>query len=208
MKIYGLIKEASDELLWNFTHDVHKLILDKYFSTYWRGDTKDFSHTGHEVLSNKVKEHNPKNILDVGCGYNDYKKWFDEYEFVGIDPYNDKADIKQGIYEYYQENKEKQFDAILALGSINFGPYDKILQEVEWIDKLTAPGGRSYWRVNPGLPHKTLKEFPLVDLIEFFDWTKEFIEKLAEVFGYEIEEYAEETNHNGDKRIYFCFHKL
>jgi len=208
MKIYGLIKEASDELLWNFTHDVHKLILDKYYSTYWRGDTKDFSHTGHEVLSNKVKEHNPKNILDVGCGYNDYKKCFDGYEFVGIDPYNDKADIKQGIYEYYQENKEKQFDAILALGSINFGPYDKILQEVEWVDKLTAPGGRSYWRVKPGIPHKTLKEFPLVDLIEFFDWTKEFIEKLAEVFGYEIEEYAEETNHNGDKRIYFCFHKL
>jgi hypothetical protein len=208
MKLFGLIKEAPDELLANFVLDVHTLILDKYFSTYWRGDTKDFSHTGHEVLSKKVKEHNPKNILDIGCGYNDYKKYFDGYEFIGIDPYNDKADLKQGIYQYWHENKEKQFDAVLALGSINFGPYDKILQEVEWVDKLTAPGGRSYWRVNPGIPHNTHPEFPLVDLIEFFEWTEEFIKRIANIYGYVIEEYAEETNHNGDKRIYFCFHKL
>jgi hypothetical protein len=208
MKLFGLIKEAPDELLANFVLDVHTLILDKYFSTYWKGDTKDFSHTGHEVLSKKVKEHNPKNILDIGCGYNEYKKYFDEYEFIGIDPYNDKADLKQGIYQYWHENKDKQFDAVLALGSINFGPYDKILQEVEWVDKLTATGGRSYWRVNPGIPHNTHPEFPLVDLIEFFEWTEEFIKKIANIYGYVIEEYAEETNHNGDKRIYFCFHKL
>jgi hypothetical protein len=208
MKLFGLIKEAPDELLANFVLDVHTLILDKYFSTYWKGDTKDFSHTGHEVLSKKVKEHNPKNILDIGCGYNEYKKYFDGYEFIGIDPYNDKADLKQGIYQYWHENKDKQFDAVLALGSINFGPYDKILQEVEWVDKLTATGGRSYWRVNPGIPHNTHPEFPLVDLIEFFEWTEEFIKKIANIYGYVIEEYAEETNHNGDKRIYFCFHKL
>lgn len=208
MKLFGLIKEAPDELLANFVLDVHTLILDKYFSTYWKGDTKDFSHTGHEVLSKKVKEHNPKNILDIGCGYNEYKKYFDGYEFIGIDPYNDKADLKQGIYQYWHENKDKQFDAVLALGSINFGPYDKILQEVEWVDKLTATGGRSYWRVNPGIPHNTHPEFPLVDLIEFFEWTEEFIKRIANIYGYVIEDYAEETNHNGDKRIYFCFHKL
>jgi hypothetical protein len=48
----------------------------------------------------------------------------------------------------------------------------------------------------------------LVDLIEFFEWTEEFIKRIANIYGYMIEEYAEETNHNGDKRIYFCFHKL
>jgi hypothetical protein len=208
MKIFGLIKEAEDDLLWRFTFDVHNLILEKYFSTYWKGDTKDFTHTGHEVLSNKVKQHNPNNVLDVGCGYNDYKKYFDGYEFLGIDPYNDKADIKQGIYEYYQNNKDRQFDAVLALGSINFGPYDKIIEEIDMLDKLTAPGGRQYWRVNPGLPHKAPDGFPLVDLIEFFDWTEDFIKKIAQLYDYEIEELAEETNHNGDKRLYFVFHKV
>jgi hypothetical protein len=207
MKLFGLIKEAPDELLANFVLDVHTLILDKYFSTYWRGDTKDFSHTGHEVLSKKVKEHNPKNILDIGCGYNDYKKYFDGYDFIGIDPYNDKADIKQGIYQYSINNKDKQFDAILALGSINYGPYEKIVEEIEMIDKLTSPGGRSYWRVNPGIPYAS-KDFSMVALIQVFEWTKEFIDKIANIYGYVIEDYAEEINHNGDKRIYFCFHKL
>lgn len=208
MKIFGLIKEAEDELLWRFSIDVHTMILDKYFSTYWKGDTKDFTHSGHKVLPDKIKEHNPKNILDVGCGYNDYKQYFDGYDFVGIDPYNDKADIKQELYGYYHANTDKQFDAVLALGSVNFGPQDKIIQEIEWIDKLTAPGGRSYWRVNPGLAHKSHPEFPLSDLIEFFEWTEEFVKKIAGIYGYVIEDYAEETNHNGDRRLYFCFHKL
>ena len=208
MKIFGLIKEAEDELLWRFSLDVHTLILDKYFSTYWKGDTKNFTHTGPTVLSKKIKEHNPKNILDVGCGYNDYKKHFTEVDFVGIDPYNDNADIKQDLYSYYHANTDKQFDIVLVLGSVNFGPQDKITHEIELIDKLTAPGGRSYWRVNPGLPHKTHPEFPLSDLIEFFEWSEEFIKKIANVYGYEVEDLTEETNHNGDRRLYFCFHKV
>ena len=206
-KIFGMMKEADEELLWYFANDVHTLILDKYFTTYWKGDTKNFSHSGHEVLSNKVKEHNPNNILDIGCGYNELKKYFDGYEFLGIDPFIDSADLKQGLYEFANNNKGNQFDAILVLGSINFGPHEKIVEEIEMIDKLTAPGGRSYWRVNPGLPY-TAEGFPLVDLIQVFEWTQEFIYKIASVYGYEVEDFTEETNSNGDKRLYFCFHKV
>jgi hypothetical protein len=209
MKIFGLIKEAKDELLWRFTYDVHNLILDKYYSTYWRkwNDTGVMTATGHKPIADKVNKLNPKTVLDVGCGYNEYKPHINCDEFVGIDPYNDAADVKQGIYEYYQNNKEKQFDVLLVLGSLNFGPYDKLIEEIDVVDKMTVPGGRQYWRVNPGIPH-VCPEFPLAELIEFFDWTEEFIKKIANMYGYEIEEFGEEVNKNGDKRYYFCFHKV
>ena len=161
MKIFGLIKEAEDELLWRFTYDVHNLILDKYYSTYWRkwNDTGAMKATGHKPIADKVNKLNPKTVLDVGCGYNEYKAHILCDKFVGIDPYNDAADIKQGIYEYYHKNKEKQFDVVLVLGSLNFGPHDKIIEEIDIVDKMTVQGGRQYWRVNPGIPHKC-PEFP------------------------------------------------
>lgn len=211
-KIFGYMKEASDDELAMLASDLHTLILDVYFGKYWKGNTKEFSMSGHDQIAKKISDLNPKHILDVGCGYNSLKQYMqtkgmlDNTEFVGIDPFNNNADIMQGICQYWHENQDKQYDTVLALGSINFGTKDKILQEIDCLDKLTAPGGYQFWRVNPGLLHDC-PEFPLINLVDFYPWDKAFIDSIANIYNYEIKEYSEELNSNGDKRLYFCFYK-
>lgn len=204
-KIFNLIKSADDETLFLFSADIHTLILDVYFSKFWPNKTMEFEKSG-QALVDKVNQLNPQSVLDIGCGYNPYKGKINN--LIGIDPYvRTGPDINQSIYDYFQENKDKQFDVVLCMGSINFGPHNKIVQEIEMVDKLTKVGGHQFWRVNPGITHNNEK-FPLVHLIEFFPWSIEFIEKICGIYGYDILELEEETNANGDKRIYFHTVKL
>lgn len=202
-KIFKFIKEATDDDLIMLTTDLQTLIIDMYFSKYWKGNTQGFEKSG-SVLVDKVNNLKPQSVLDVGCGYNPYKGKIDN--LVGIDPFNTKADVQQNVVQYQYFNQDKQYDVVLALGSVNFGNRNKILTEIEAIDKLTKPGGYQFWRVNPGLEHNC-PEFPLVNLIDFFPWDKQFIDGIANVYGYNIIEYDEEHNTNGDKRLFFCFHK-
>ena len=204
-KIFGLMKEADDDVKWAFAIDVHTAIMEIYFSKFWKGDTKDFAHSGVDALSHKINQLHPLRVLDVGCGYNYFKDRINTAFFEGIDPFNDDADLKTGLWEYQNSNPE-QFDVVLALGSINYGPYDKILQEFEMIDRLTKQGGHQFWRVNPGISY-FCEEFPLSGMIDTFPWNKQIVENLAKVYGYEIIEYEMEHNHNGDERIYFQLYK-
>lgn len=199
-KIFNLIKSADDETLFMLSADIHTLILEVYFSKFWPNKTMEFERSG-AALVDKVNALNPTSVLDVGCGYNPYKGKINN--LVGIDPYvRQGPDIQQTIYEYYTENKETQHDVVLCMGSINFGPYNKIIQEIDMVDQLTKQGGHQFWRVNPGITHKS-ESFPLVSLIEWFPWSTEFVHKICDVYGYDIVELEEETNASGDRRIYF-----
>jgi len=206
-KIFSLIKNAPDDILWHFSKDVHDLIMDKYFSQVWEDNTHKFKYSNHASISEKANALNPESVLDVGCGFNKYKELIKCSRFVGIDPYNNSADVKKGVYEYYMENKEEQFDVVLALGSVNFGSHDKIIAEIDCVDKMTKPGGTQFWRVNPNTKHNNHEGFYLNELMTWYPWDRAFIENLAEIYGYEIKDYQEEINDQGHTRMYFEFYK-
>ena len=50
----------------------------------------------------------------------------------------------------YPKTDEK-YDAVMALGSINFGSTDKIFAELEKAVNLCNPGAVLFFRANPGL---------------------------------------------------------
>ena len=208
-KLFDFIKTESDEMIWALCEDLHVMILETYFGKYWKAPTTSFEHSGERLIE-KINQLNPQSVLDIGCGHNPYKGRIQN--LLGVDPFNDKADIKMTIHDYYTANKDKQFDVVMALGSINYGSKEKILYEVDLVDKMTKPGGYQFWRVNPGHNHNN-KEFPLADLIDFFPWDKEFVYKIAEIYGYEVKEF--EVDHKKDydpnvkseERLYFCFYK-
>lgn len=206
-KIFSLIKSAPDDVLWSFACDVHTLIMDKYFSQVWVDGTDVFKFSNRASVSAKANALNPQSVLDVGCGFNKYKETIKCEKFVGIDPFNPAADVKQGVCEYYEDHKDEQFDVVLALGSVNFGNEDKILAEIEAVDKMTKPGGTQFWRVNPNTKHNYHPGFPLNELLVWYDWNEEFIKKIATVYNYEIKDYQEEINDQGYTRIYFEFYK-
>ena len=83
-----------------------------------------------ELLPNNTR------VLDVGCGYNEFKGKINN--LIGIDPYNNKADLEVGTLQFRTDQK---FDVILCLGSVNFGSRDKIIAEVGRCVDLLAEGG-------------------------------------------------------------------
>ena len=168
--------------------------LHKYFSKYWQNDMKKWKYSGLALI-NEVNALKPRAVLDVGCGYNEFKGKIDN--LIGIDPYNDKADIQVSTLEYRTTQK---FDVMLCLGSVNFGSRDKIISEVGRCVDLLEDGGTMFFRVNPGVQHNK----PEAKWIEFFAWNVPFIIELSEIFNLKVLDIRDDSN----QRKYFIYRKV
>jgi SAM-dependent methyltransferase len=168
--------------------------LHKYFSKYWENDMKKWKYSGL-ALVDEVNSLKPRAVLDVGCGYNEFRGKIDN--LTGIDPYNDRADLQVSTLEYRTDQK---FDVIMCLGSINFGSRDKILAEIGRCVDLLADGGTMFFRVNPGVQHNK----PEAKWIEFFAWNVPFIIELSEMFNLKVLDIRDDSN----QRKYFIYRKV
>ena len=176
-----------------YSEAIDDACLNKYFSKYWQNDMKKWKYSGVALIE-EVNALKPRAVLDVGCGYNEFKGKI--HNLIGIDPYNDKADFQIGTLEY---NTDQKFDVILCLGSVNFGSKDKIIAEVAKCVNLLADGGTMFFRVNPGVQH----DKPEADWIEFYAWNVPFIIELAEMLQLKILDIRDDTN----QRKYFIYRK-
>ena len=181
------------DTLEQYSEAIDDACLNRYFSKYWQNDMKKWKYSG-VALINEVNSLKPRAVLDVGCGYNEFKGKIDN--LIGIDPYNDKADFQVSTMEY---KTEQRFDVILCLGSVNFGSRSKIMEEVAKCVKLLADGGTMFFRVNPGVQH----DKPEADWIEFYAWNVPFIIELSEMFQLKILDIRDDTN----QRKYFIYRK-
>ena len=185
-KSYNNINEWADA--------IDDAILHRYFSKVWQPDMKKWKHSGLQLID-EVNNLRPRNVLDVGCGYNEFKG---KINFLtGIDPYNDKADMVIKTIDF--KPKEK-FDVILCLGSINFGSQSKIKTEVAHCASLLEKGGTMFFRVNPGVKH----DKPESKWIDFFAWNVPFIIELANELNLKVLDIRDDTN----KRKYFVYRKI
>lgn len=167
--------------------------LNRYFTKYWQNDMRKWKYSGLALID-EVNNLKPRAVLDVGCGYNEFKGKIKN--LIGIDPYNDLADLGVSTLQYKTDQK---FDVILCLGSINFGSRDKIIAEVSRCVNLLADGGTMFFRVNPGLSH----DKPESEWIEFYAWNVPFIIELSEMFNLKILDIRDDTN----QRKYFVYKK-
>ena len=163
-----------------------------FFGEIWKPQTEMYSHTGWQLVE-EVNKLNPRAVLDVGCGYNQFKGRIQN--LIGIDPYNKLSDYEVDILEY--ANVDEHFDAIIALGSINFNSEEDIRLRLANCMKLLAKGGKMFFRVNPGIQHKT------GPWVEVFAWSFEYAYKFAKEFGVELETFKKDAN----DRLYFVYHK-
>ena len=138
-------------------------ILSNYFSKTWKANYEKYKYTGFALLD-EVRAN--ETVLDVGCGFNLFKPQLGD-RLVGIDPYNDAADIKVSIEDF---NSEIKFDVVFCLGSINFGTEANIISQIRKIKLNLKKNGRIYWRQNPGLADHGNEE---CRSINFFPWSLE-----------------------------------
>jgi len=187
------VKVKICETLEQYVEAIDDACLHKYFSKYWQNDMKKWKYSGLALID-EVNSLKPRAVLDVGCGYNEFKGKIDN--LIGIDPYNDLADFKTGTLDYKTDEK---FDVILCLGSVNFGNRDKIIAEMKKCVELLADGGTMFFRVNPGVQH----DKPEAKWIEFYAWNVPFIIELSNMFDLDILDIRDDTN----QRKYFILRK-
>lgn len=173
--------------------DLSERYILRFFSEIWKPRTGDYEHTGWE-LAEEVNKLNPKNVLDVGCGYHPFKGRIQN--LIGIDPYNNCADYEVDILDY--KVKPGSHDVIIALGSINFNSRDEIEARFAHCVNLLAAGGKFFLRANPGITHKT------GPYVEIFNWTFEVVNEFAEKYNLKLETFKRDAN----ERLYFVYTKM
>ena len=188
------VKVNRCDTLEQYAEAIDVACLHKYFSKYWENDIKKWKYSGL-ALVDEVNSLKPRAVLDVGCGYNEFRGKIDN--LIGIDPYNDQADLQVSTLDYKTDQK---FDVVLCLGSVNFGSRDKIIAEVGRCVDLLEDGGTMFFRVNPGVQHNK----PEAKWIEFFAWNVPFIIELSEMFNLKVLDIRDDSN----QRKYFIYRKV
>ena len=173
--------------------DISERYIKRFFGEIWKPRTDDYDYTGWQ-LAEEISKLNPKNVLDVGCGYHPFKGRIPN--LIGIDPYNNCADYQVDILEY--KVKPESHDHIIALGSINFNSKEDIEARFSHCINLLQKGGKFYLRANPGIPHKT---GPYVDI---FPWSFEIVNEFAEKYNLHLDTFKQDANN----RLYFVYTKL
>ena len=121
------------------------------------------------------QKNQPKRILDIGCGYNQFKPHLPG--LIGIDPYNPAADYMVDILDF---EDDQLFDAVLILGSINFNQYEDVLLRMEKAASFLRPGSEIYQRANPGIQHET------GPWVEVFPWSFKYVKDFGRRLSLEI----------------------
>jgi len=182
----GTLRQIVDDLSERYTK--------RFFSEIWKPRTGDYDYSGW-ALAEEISKQDPKNVLDVGCGYHPFKGRIPN--LIGIDPFNNCADYQVDILDY--KVKPGTHDHIIALGSINFNSKEDIELRFSHCVNLLAPGGKFYLRANPGIPHTT---GPYVDI---FPWTFEVVNEFAERYNLKLLQFKKEPVEN---RLFFVYSKL
>ena len=162
--------------------------VNEYFGNSWKPNYDHFKYSGWALLE-KVQP--GETVIDIGCGFNLFKPHLKQ-ALYGIDPANDEADEKVGIMEF---KTNKQWDVAFILGSLNFGTAEDVEPQVKKAVSLVKPGGRLFWRQNPGIGDHPWKG---VEAIQFFPWTIELNTEWAHKYGCSITECKWDTSN----RIY------
>jgi hypothetical protein len=86
---------------------------------------------------------------------------------------------------------------MLSLGSINFNGFEDVLTRLEAAARFLSPGGRWYFRANPGIQQEK------APWMELFPWSFEYAKQFATRLGMELETFKQDQ---GD-RLYFVYRR-
>jgi SAM-dependent methyltransferase len=168
--------------------------LRRFFSEIWQPRTDDYKFSGWQLVE-QIQRQGARRVLDVGCGYHPFRNRIPG--IIGIDPYNDAADYMIDILDFNQH--PGAWDAILCLGSINFNDIEEIEMRFAHCTRLLAPGGRMYFRANPGIQWKN------GPWVEIFAWSFDVAADLASKYNLNLESFKQENTVPG--RLFFEFSK-
>jgi len=66
------IEDTNTTGIGQLVHQIDELVMKQYFSEVWQPETKKYKYSGLGIID-EINALNPSNVLDVGCGYNEFK---------------------------------------------------------------------------------------------------------------------------------------
>ena len=130
-----------------------------------------------------------RNVIDVGCGFNPYKKFHDN--LVGIDIVNEQADVNCEILDFPNDTK---FDLAICYGILHFNDYDWIRERLEWVVNNTTDDAQILIKVNPSSKEDQAEELRSSDVIWFNRWNHGLAQHFAEIYNLEVWNWREWRN--------------
>lgn len=191
--VEGELDLASDWTgsLADIVEDFDRRYLRRFFGEIWKPRTDDYNYTGWN-LAEEINKQDPQNVLDVGCGYNQFRGRIPN--LIGIDPNNDCADYMVDILDY--RVRPGTHDHIICLGSINFNSREDIEARFAHCVDLLAPGGKMHFRANPGIQWRN------GPWVEIFAWSFQVVKELEEKYGLRLLTFKQDND-----RLYFVYQK-
>lgn len=110
-------------------------------------------------------------ILDVGCGFNLFRKYFRGKNFLGIDPSNDCADLKISFDEYLELDHPQQ-DVVICQGNLHFGTKTKVEANLQKVLSVLKPNGLLFVRFNV---NRVPTMYPYLDVVDDWDGIDEVV---------------------------------
>ena len=111
--------------------------IKQFFGTTWNQTEVD-DHVVDRII-------NAKSVIDVGCGFNPYKKF--NHNLVGVDLINEEADENCDILDF--DTMGCKYDVAICYGILHFNSYDWIRERLEWVVNNTKPKSEILIKVNP-----------------------------------------------------------
>lgn len=167
--------------------------LNRFFGEIWKPTTEIYQYSGWGLVE-EINKRNPRAVLDFGCGYNPFKGRINN--LTGIDPYNNCADYMVDILEFKVE--PQSFDHIIVFGSLNFNSREDIECRFQQLVELLMPGGRMYFRANPGIL------WPTGPYVDIFPWSFEVAHEFAKKYRLSLDTFKKDNN----DRLYFEYTRL
>jgi hypothetical protein len=100
-----------------------------------------------------LTRHNPKEIYDLGCGWNIFKRYIPGVIGVGGEPEscsNYYADIHDYIDDDYILQHRDYYESVMCLGTLNFLPFGDFGKIVKGFVSMIKPGGHGLLTLNIG----------------------------------------------------------
>jgi hypothetical protein len=147
LDFYNQIKSDFDHLSWikNFNHLISWTPREEYGTRYQR---TRFSMVPFYYLE-KLLEKNPKEIYDLGCGWNIFKKYIPN--IIGVSPTQDVdnyADVHDLVDDDYIKGHENSFESIFSICALHFASLEDLEKIVTGFVSMIKPNGRGFLTLN------------------------------------------------------------
>ena len=99
-----------------------------------------------------LTDQHPKNIYDLGCGWNIFKKYIPN--IIGIDRSSDEyplplyADIDTTINDDFIKQHQNYFESVFSINALHFYPLSQLRNGVLNFISMIAPGGHGFLSLN------------------------------------------------------------